>query len=95
MRGFIATRDVLSCERNVGGVPTAPRLRRRCTCGRKYDASDWSALALATRLGSQELAPLVTSWPAHVVVEVRTCTRCGRSMSALMGSNAPGFAPLR
>jgi hypothetical protein len=70
-----------------------PKLRRECACGREYDASHWSTLALATRLGSQELAPLVTSWPARVVVEVRTCTGCGRSMSALMGSNTTDFAP--
>ncbi len=59
-------------------------MRRGCPCGRDYDASDWAGLPMTAHLAGQELARIVTPWPAHVVVEVRTC-RCGRPISRLAG----------
>jgi hypothetical protein len=56
---------------------------RACVCGRDFDPERWAALPLFTRLTAAELSSLVTSWPAHVVVEVRVCTNCGHQMSRL------------
>lgn len=61
-------------------------LGRVCACGRQYDGSHWSTLPVTARLAAKELASIVTSWPAELVVEVRTCADCGRAISRLGGT---------
>lgn len=55
--------------------------QRQCPCGCRYDAAQWSALRLVQRLAPEEVASHVTSWPAHLAVEVRECSRCARGIS--------------
>ena len=54
-----------------------------CACGRHYDAERWAALPLFTRLAAADVSSLVTTWPPHIVVEVRVCVHCNRQMSRL------------
>jgi hypothetical protein len=56
---------------------------RPCACGRHYDAERWAALPLFTRLAAADVSSLVTTWPPHVVVEVRVCVHCTRRLSRL------------
>ncbi len=57
--------------------------QRWCACGRHYDATGWAELSLFARLSAEDVASLVTPWPARLVVEVRVCVGCGRTMSRL------------
>jgi len=50
-------------------------------CGSSYDAAQWSALHLVNRLSAEEVSRCVISWPSDLVIEVRRCARCGRTMS--------------
>ena len=54
-----------------------------CACGRHYDAERWAALRLLARLTAADVSSLVTTWPPHLVVEVRVCAHCNRQMSRL------------
>ncbi|AKU93837.1 hypothetical protein AKJ09_00501 [Labilithrix luteola] len=63
------------------------RAQRACACGRHYDIEAWAALPLITRLTADDVAALVSSWPAHVVIEVRACARCSRQCSRLVERN--------
>lgn len=56
--------------------------QRACSCGRHYDAERWAALPLFARLTAEDVSCLATSWPAHLIVEVRVCT-CARQISRL------------
>ena len=57
--------------------------RHTCTCGRRYDADDWTKLPLFAQLSGADLSALVTPWPPHVVVQIRSCSHCGRKLSRL------------
>jgi hypothetical protein len=56
---------------------------RSCACGHRYDAERWAALPLFARLIAREITPNVTSWPGHLVVEVRVCAGCERRIARL------------
>jgi hypothetical protein len=56
---------------------------RSCPCGFHYDAEEWDSLPMFARLSFEDVRAIVTTWPAHVVVEVRFCRVCGRRLSRL------------
>jgi hypothetical protein len=57
---------------------------RSCACRHQYDAERWAALPLFARLDAPEITPNVTSWPDHLIVEVRVCVACERQIARLV-----------
>jgi hypothetical protein len=57
---------------------------RSCACGQQYDAKRWATLPLFARLDAMEITPNVTSWPDHLIVEVRVCLACERKIARLV-----------
>ena len=50
-------------------------------CGRSWTAELWSQLPLQRMLGPMDVAAHVSVWPADAVVQVRSCTGCGRAIA--------------
>lgn len=54
-----------------------------CThCGETHAEAIWHASPLVERLAASDVRRLVSRWPDGLVVEVRSCPSCGRSMAA-------------
>lgn len=54
----------------------------RCArCGRSWPAEAWSQLPLQRMLGATDVAAHVSTWPADAVVQIRSCTGCGRAIA--------------
>jgi len=69
--------------------------RTRCDgCGSPYDLEGWSRLALVTCVEPSVLQGHVTGWPANVVVEVRRCMRCERTVSRRRPAEGSGLRSL-
>jgi hypothetical protein len=68
---------------------------RSCPCGVHYDAEEWDSLPMFGRLSFEGVRAIVTTWPAHVVVEVRFCMVCGRRLSRLAGAATPARLMVR
>jgi ribosomal protein S14 len=67
------------------GDPSTRREESRCSgCGRAYGPNAWGALPLIQRLDVGDLVAFANPWPAHLVVEARTCARCGKVVSRLV-----------
>ena len=62
----------------------------KIACGRcrvERTEAEWSSLPTLTELADDELAGLVSHWPAHRVVVVRACT-CGAPIARLVPRRA-------
>jgi hypothetical protein len=51
-------------------------------CESVYDERAWQELALVERIEPDAVRRFVSIWPAGVCVEVRRCSRCGKSIAA-------------
>jgi hypothetical protein len=65
--------------RNEPGVPA--RGARCGGCSTSYDGIGWRALPLVTTMTGEAIANHVVKWPPGVAIEIRRCSRCGRSIA--------------
>jgi hypothetical protein len=60
-------------------------------CATFYSEEQWRALTLVRSMNARDLVPLVTtSWSGRVI-EVRECSRCGRSIARFVPPRAAAF----
>ncbi|HEX3769800.1 MAG TPA: hypothetical protein VHV30_02990 [Polyangiaceae bacterium] len=59
-----------------------PARSARCGgCSASYDAPAWQALPRVATLTGEAIARNVVKWPEGVHIEIRRCSRCGRSIA--------------
>jgi hypothetical protein len=51
-------------------------------CGTIYGEAGWRSLPLSERITPPAVRRLVSHWPEGFLIEVRRCSRCGRSIAA-------------
>jgi hypothetical protein len=64
-------------------VAREPQARSaRCgACSASYDALSWQGLPRVATLTGEAIARNVVKWPEGVHIEIRRCSRCGRSIA--------------
>jgi hypothetical protein len=70
-------------------------LRWSCLCGLTHDGVEWLTLRLVRRLSADEIATHAVGWPRHLIVEVRECAHCGRSVSRMAEAKTPVGTPVK
>jgi hypothetical protein len=50
-------------------------------CRSAYSRPAWLALSIVSTLTRSELKPYVLAWEDSRVIEVRACSKCGRTMA--------------
>jgi hypothetical protein len=50
-------------------------------CGRSYGPGAWHSLPIVSKLTIDAIAPHVVKWPRGVLIEVRQCAQCARSIA--------------
>jgi hypothetical protein len=50
-------------------------------CGRAYGPGAWLSLPIVSMLTIDAIAPHVVKWPRGVLIEVRRCAQCARSIA--------------
>jgi hypothetical protein len=66
------------------GGPREAEAERAVRCGgcaRAYGLRAWNALPVVGVLTGDAIAAHVVKWPRGVLIEVRRCTRCARSIA--------------
>jgi hypothetical protein len=64
-----------------GGSREAERAVRCGGCARSYELASWHALPLVGILTGDAIAAHVVKWPYGLLIEVRRCARCSRSIA--------------
>ncbi len=63
----------------------ASRPSSTLTCGaccKTYDEAAWRALAVSERIEPPEVRRVLSHWPDDLLIEVRRCKGCGRTIAA-------------
>ena len=61
------------------GSPVAPAC---ASCGTTYGEAAWQSLPLSARIEGAEVRRVVSPWPDGLLIEVRRCSACGRTIAA-------------
>ncbi len=51
-------------------------------CGVTYSEAAWQLLPLSARLEGAEVRRVLSPWPDGLLIEVRQCSACGRTIAA-------------
>jgi hypothetical protein len=60
----------------------ATRILTCSACGQTHAEATWRGLPLRERIEAMDVRRLVSGWPDGLCVEVRGCSRCGKSIAA-------------
>jgi hypothetical protein len=52
------------------------------SCAQTYTEAAWRLLDVSERIDAPEVRRLVSNWPEGLIIEVRRCRGCGRTIAA-------------
>ncbi len=76
-------------RRGPSGPGEADRAVRCGGCARSYGLRGWLGLPLVGVLTGDAIAAHVVKWPFGMVIEVRRCARCARSIARTVDPPRP------
>jgi hypothetical protein len=73
--------EMFVMSQRIDRETTAHETVRCGGCGHAHSLSTWHALPKVRTLTGADVHPYVSAWPSGILVEVRPCGACGRSIA--------------